>query len=126
MMKFDHRKKSQCENDGVAEPCHLKEDCDYRDIDSDEGSFCCESTDSEDSELDENHDNAKPPKQLSPGASITIEDSILSIMKYALRHLKFKNLEKKIMLNIEENTIIISRIVLNGTVISVIMEKIIH
>lgn len=79
-------KKSQCENDGFAEPCHLKEDCDYRDIDSDEGSFCCESTDSEDSELDENHDNAKPPKQLYPGASITIEDSILSIMKYALRH----------------------------------------
>ena len=79
-------KKSQCENDGFAEPCHLKEDCDYRDIDSDEGSFCCESTDSEDSELDENHDNAKPLKQLYPGASITIEDSILSIMKYALRH----------------------------------------
>ena len=76
----------QCESVGLAEPCHLEEDCDYRDIDSDEASFCCKSTDSEDPELDKNNDNAKSPKTLHPGASITIEDSILSIMKYALRH----------------------------------------
>ena len=46
-----------------------------------------QSTESEDSELDEFDDNnASALKQLYPGASITIEDSILSIMKYALRH----------------------------------------
>lgn len=69
-------------NQSLTDPCHLTEDCDYRDIDSDEASYRCESTD-EDSELE---DNASAPKQLYPGASITIEDSILSIMKYALRH----------------------------------------
>ena len=76
----------QCEDSSEAEPCHLKEECDYRDIDSDEASYRCEATDSEDSELDEKDDNANTPKQLYPGASITVEDSILSIMKYALRH----------------------------------------
>ena len=78
----------QChrENLSITDPCHLKEDCDYRDIDSDEASYRCKSTESEDSELEEFKDNASLPKQLYPGASITIEDSILSIMKYALRH----------------------------------------
>ena len=77
---------SQCENISLAKPFHVKEDGDYRDIDSDEASYRCESTDGEDSELDEMDYNDNAPKQLYPGASITVEDSILSIMKYALRH----------------------------------------
>lgn len=84
--EFQSPENSHCENSGFAEPCHLKEDGDYGDIDSDEASYCCESTDSEDSEFNENHDSGKLPKELYPGASITVEDSILSIMKYALRH----------------------------------------
>ena len=31
----------QCENVGFAEQCYLEEDCDYRDIDFDEGFFGC-------------------------------------------------------------------------------------
>ena len=46
-------------------------------------------------------------------------------MSLAKRY-KIYNLEKKIMLSIEENIIIIGFIVKSGIVISVIMEKIIH
>ena len=75
----------QCDDVSLTDLCHLQEDCDYRDIDSDEASYRCES-ESEDSDFEENGNNTNAPKQLYPGASITIEDSILSIMKYALRH----------------------------------------
>ena len=46
--------------------------------------YCCESDD-ENSDL-EIERNGNTPQPLYPGASITVEDSILSIMKYALRH----------------------------------------
>ena len=38
------------------------------------------------SEIKEFIDNASPSKQLHPGASLTIEDSILSIMNHVLQH----------------------------------------
>ncbi|KAK2552468.1 hypothetical protein P5673_026560 [Acropora cervicornis] len=53
------------------------------DNDSDDAYYCYESTDGERSDLEEKVNTQQP---LYPGASITIEDSILSIMKYALRH----------------------------------------
>ena len=75
--------ESETPNETLTEPDHLKEDCDYRDNDSDDAYYCYESTDGESSDLEE---KVNTPQPLYPGASITIEDSILSIMKYALRH----------------------------------------
>lgn len=76
--------ETETPNETLTEPDHLKEDCDYRDSDSDDAYYCYESTDGESSDLEE--EKVDTPQPLYPGASITIEDSILSIMKYALRH----------------------------------------
>ena len=76
--------ETETPNETLTEPDHLKEDCDYRDNDSDDAYYCYESTDGESSDLEE--EKVDTPQPLYPGASITIEDSILSIMKYALRH----------------------------------------
>ena len=81
--KFEAANSLECQNLGLTDPFHLKEDSDYWDSNFDEA---CQSTDSEDSDPDESHDNRNTHKLLYPGASITVEESILSVMKYALRH----------------------------------------
>ena len=81
--KFEAANSLECQNLGLTDPFHLKEDRDYRDSDFDEA---CQSTDSEDSDSDESYDNRYTRKLLYPGASITVEESILSVMKYAFGH----------------------------------------
>ena len=68
-----------------SEPCHLAEDDDYRDSESDL-EYLSES-ESETSHSGDDLENEGPiaPRPLYPGTSITVEESILSIMKYGLR-----------------------------------------
>ena len=69
----------------LSEPCHLAEDDDYWDSKSDL-EYLSES-ENKTSHSGDDLENEGPiaPRPLYPGTSITVEDSILSIMKYALR-----------------------------------------
>ena len=68
----------------LTERHYLKEETDCRDSDSEEAYYYCCESDDENSDL-EIERNANTPHPLYPGASITVEDSILTIMKYALQ-----------------------------------------
>ncbi|CAB3985352.1 Hypothetical predicted protein [Paramuricea clavata] len=72
-----------CENQD--EPCHLIEDSEFRDNNMDELNMSESETYDSSDEDDSNKDNVNT-EYLYPGSSITIQDSILSIMKYSLRH----------------------------------------
>ena len=80
---FFPMKETETLDEILTERHHLKEETDFSDS---EEAYCygCESDD-ENSDLEIGR-NADTPQPLYPGASITVEDSILSIMKYALRH----------------------------------------
>ena len=78
-------KETETLDEILTERNHLKEETDFRDNDSEEAYYYCCESDDENSDL-EIERNSNTPQPLYPGASIIVEDSILSTMKYALRH----------------------------------------
>ena len=69
--------------ENLNEPCHLVEDSEFRDNNIDGADIFQSESDSS----DEDDIRTKTSREyLYPGWSLTIQDSILSIMKYSLRH----------------------------------------